>query len=184
MDQEQKQQPKRSPLVLVLIIIIVVLAAAAVVLVVGKFGGKPEEAFIGDASTPLIGYEEGLTAVDGDTLQEAVDRMYEQAAEGGIPIEFQNDGFSPDGQKVNCYIANPKGAPYDFYVQIFSDAGFTDQLYLSKLIPPGKALRELELEKRLDIGKHRVFVVFTQVEEDHATVHQQASVTMDFTVEE
>lgn len=182
MDSEPKQK-RGSPLVLVLILIIVLLAVAAVVLVMSR----PQEALPeapSDGNAGVIGYEEGVTAVDGDTLQEAVDRMYEQAAEEGIPIEFQNDGSSPDGQKVNCYIANPEGAPYDFYIQIFSDSGFTDQLYLSKLIPPGKALRELNLEKRLDVGKHRVYVVFTQVEDDHATAHQQASVTMDFTVKE
>lgn len=187
MDQEPEQQSKRRlPLVLILIIIIVLLAAAAVVLAVGKFGGggQPDEEPLSDANAPQIGYEDGLTALDGDTLQEAVDRMNELAAEGGIPLEFQNDAVSPDGEKVECYIANPTKSRYDMYIQIFSDAELTDQLYLSKLIPPGKALRTLYLEKRLEAGTHRVFVVLCQVEDDHATIHQQAVITMDFAVEE
>lgn len=186
MDQEQKQQPKRSPLVLVLIIIIVVLAAAAVVLVVGKFGGEQLEpapvSSEGDG-TPTIGYEEGVTVVDDpDALQKAVDEMYSKAAEGGVPVEYQNGASSKDGTKFDCYIANPASAPYDIFIAIYSDLDCTDQLYLSKLIPPGKALREIELDKVLSPGDHTVYVVYTQVEEDHATIHQQVIVTMDFTV--
>lgn len=184
MDQEQKQQPKRSPLVLVLIIIIVVLAAAAVVLVVGKFGGKPEETVIGDASIPLIGYEEGLTVVDDpDALQSAVDKMMEDAQDPGIPLNYQNIANSEDGKTFECYIANPVTDKYDIYIQIFSNQELTDQLYLSGLIPPGKAMTQLNLEKQLPAGNNTVYVAFTQVEEDHATIHNQIVVTMEFFVD-
>lgn len=183
MDQEQKQQPKRSPLVLVLIIIIVVLAAAAVVLVVGKFGEKPEEAVIGDASTPLIGYQEGLTVVDdADALQSAVDKMMKDAQDPGIPLNYQNVALSEDGQKFECYIANPADDAYDMYIQIFSDIELTDQLYLSGLIPPGKAMTQIFTEKPLPAGNNTVYVAFTQVEDDHATIHNQILVTMEFMV--
>lgn len=187
MDQETKQQPKRSPLVLVLIIIIVVLAAAAVVLVVGKFGEKPEEAVIGDAQTPLIGYEEGVTVVDDpDALQKAVDEMYAKAAEGGIPLEYQATATSKDGEKVDCYIANPEHNICDMYFQIFADDAYTDQLYLSGLIPPGKAVREMMLDHRLDAGKRTVNVVFTRVEtkDGKQTIRDQAIVTMEIDVVE
>ncbi len=184
MDQEPKQQQRRSPLVLVLIIIIVALAAAAVVLVVGRFSEKaPEPVQLGDNQTPLIGYEEGVTVVDDpDALQKAVDAMQEKAKEEGIPLEYKNGASSKDGTKFDCYIANPAKASYDFFINIYADAELTDQLYLSGLIPPGSAKRELELDHALSPGTHRVFVVFTQVEDDHTTIHQQATVTMDFSV--
>lgn len=184
MDQEQKQQPKRSPLVLVLIIIIVVLAAAAVVLVVGKFGEKePEPVQIGDASTPLIGYEEGVTVVDDpDALQKAVDDALAKSKEQGVPIEFANYASSTDGTTFECYFANPVDSPYDVYLQVFSDVELTDQLYLSGLIPPGKAMRELKLDHALAQGDHTVYLAYTQVEDDHATIHGQALVTAVFSV--
>lgn len=186
MDQEPKQQQKRSPLVLVLIIIIVVLVAAAAVLALGKFGEKePAEVPLSDNSTPLIGYEEGVTVVDDpDALQKAVDEMYAKAEEMGVPLEYQNDAYSNDGEKFECYIANPSSAPYDVFISVYSNPELTEQLYLSGLIKPGNAKRDIYLEKRLDAGKHRVYVVYSQVEEDHATIHQQAVVTMDFTVAE
>lgn len=183
MDQEQKR--KGSPLVLVLIIIIVVLVVAGAVLLLGKFGEKPAEDSLGDTSTPLIGYEEGVTVVDDpDALQKAVDEMYAKAEEMGVPLEYQNDAYSNDGEKFECYIANPSSAPYDVFISVYSNPELTEQLYLSGLIKPGNAKRDIYLEKRLDAGKHRVYVVYSQVEEDHATIHQQAVVTMDFTVAE
>lgn len=187
MDQEPEQQSKRqSPLVLILIIIIVLLATAAVVLAVGKFGGQqelePAPVSIGEG-TPIIGYEEGVTVVDDpDALQKAVDEMYAEAAQQGVPVSYQNDAASSDGKKFECYIANPSDSDYDIFLTIFADDQYTDQIYLSGLIPPGSAVREVELDHPLEHGSHRVYVVYTQVEDDHATIHQQVVVTMDFTV--
>lgn len=186
MDQEPKQQAKRlTPLTLVLIIIIVLLVAAAAVLALGKFGGdEPETENLGNASTPLIGYEEGVTVVDDpDALQNAVDEAYAQAAKRGVSLEYQNGATSSDGINFDCYMANPTVSERDIYFQIFADDQFTEQLYLSKLIPPGSAKRELKLDKKLDPGTHTVYVVYTQVEDDHATAYQQATVTMEFIVE-
>ena len=180
-------EPKKrvSPLTLVLILIIVLLAGAAAVLALGKFGKEeaPDAENLGDGVTPLIGYEEGVTALDEDTLQKAVDEAYAKAAEGGIPLEYRNDAYGTDGINFECYIGNPKHAKYDIYIQIFADDALTDQLYLSGLIPPGKAKSSIELEHALEKGTHRVFVVYTQVKDDHATIHNQIAVTMDFTIE-
>lgn len=179
-------QPKKrlSPLTLVLIIIIVLLLAVAAFLAVSKFGGKePGTESLGDASTPLIGYEEGVTVVDDpDALQKQVDAMYKKAKEKGVAVEYQNGASGTDGENFDCYIANPAKADYDVFITIFADAELTDQLYLSGLIPPGSAKREIKLDRALEAGTHRVYVVYTQVEDDHSTIHQQAIVTMDFSV--
>ena len=185
MDSEPKQK-RVSPLTLVLIIIIILLAGAAVVLAVGKLGGEeePDEEQLGDANVPKIGYEEGITVVDDpDAFQKAVDEINADAEKGGIPIEYRNDAHSSDGRTLECYIGNPANASYDIYINIFFDDQYTDQLYLSGLIPPGKAMKELRLDHDLPEGDHRVFMAITQVEDDHATIRQQAFVTMDFHVE-
>lgn len=141
----------------------------------------PEES--SEQQTPKIGYAEGVTVVeDPDALQKAVDEMYEKAAEGGVGLEYQNDAFSTDGTNFECYIANAANNKYDMYIQIFADDALTDELYLSGLLRPGTAFDKLELEHSLDVGDHRVFVAFTQVEEDLATIHAQVMVTMDFHV--
>lgn len=184
MDQEPKQQAKRlTPLTLVLIIIIVLLVAAGAVLALSKFGGQQESAPVSDDGTPLLRYQEGLTVVeDSDAIKQAAKDMYSKAAQDGVPLEYKNDAFSLDGETVKCYIANPASDAYDMYFQIFADEDFTEQLYLSGLIPPGKAMNEIVLDEKLQEGNHRVYVAFTQVEEDHATIHQQVFITMDFHV--
>lgn len=139
---------------------------------------KPEQ-----SQTPKIGYAEGVTVVeDPDALQKAVDEMYAKAAEGGVGLEYKNDAFSTDGLNFECYIANASNNKYDMYIQIFADEALTDELYLSQLLRPGTAFDALELERELDPGDHRVYVAFTQVEEDLATIHAQVMVTMDFHV--
>ncbi len=132
---------------------------------------------------PKIGYAEGVTVVeDPDALQKTVDEMYEKAAEGGVGLEYKNDAFSSDGEKFECYIANAAKNKYDMYIQIFADSGLTDELFLSQLLRPGTAFDNITLEHKLDPGDHRVYVAFTQVEEDLETIHAQVMVTMDFHV--
>lgn len=187
MDQEPKQQAKRlTPLTLVLIIIIVLLVAAAAVLAVSKFGGEqlePAPVASGGDGTPKLGYQEGVTAIDdASKLEEALKKKKELADEGGVPVTFANDAESTDGTNIDCYLGNPDRAKYDVYYQIFADAEMTDQLYLSGLVPPGSVLQQIELERALETGDHRVYVAVTQVEDDHATIHAQTYITMDFHV--
>lgn len=132
---------------------------------------------------PKIGYAEGVTVVeDPDAFQKAVDEMYDKAAQPGVGLEYKNDAFSTDGEKFECYIANAASNQYDMYIQIFSDSELTDQLFLSQLLRPGTAFDNITLEHKLDSGDHKVYVAFTQVEDDQQTIHAQVMVTMDFHV--
>ena len=111
-----------------------------------------------------------------------VDDMYKKVAEGNIALEYKNDAFSEDGENVSCYIANSLSNEYDMYIQIFADSELKDQLFLSGLLRPGTAFETIALEKKLSSGDHTVYVAFTQVEEDLATIHGQVMVTMNFHV--
>lgn len=127
---------------------------------------------------------EGVVVVeDPDALQQKVDEMEAQAAEGGISLEYKNDAFSNDGTNFSCYIANAANNIYDMFIAIYADAELNDQLFLSDLLRPGTAFNTLALEQTLDAGVHTVYVAFTQVEEDWETIHGQVIVTMNFTVE-
>ncbi len=160
------------------------LLAVCLLLSLTACGQKTDSA--GDEpATPKIAYAEGVTAVeDPDALQKAVDEMYEQARQPGVTLEYKNDARSEDGENFSCYIANAVENAYDMYIQIFADAELTDQLLLTGLLRPGTAFDSITLEHPLDPGTHRVYVAFTQVEEDLATIHAQVMVTMDFTVTE
>ena len=178
---EQKSKPAQKWLVPALLIIIIALLAA--LLFMRSCQAEPDITNISDNATPTIGYAEGVTVVeDPEALQKLVDEMYQKAAEGTIALEYKNEAFSADGTNFSCYIANSVDNRYDMYIQIFADQELTDQLLLTGLIRPGSAFDNIELEHALDVGTHRVYVAFTQVEEDLATIHAQVFVTMDFTV--
>lgn len=179
---EPKKQPVKRWLVPALLAVIILLLAIVLVIVMTR--GK-ESADIPDNNTPKIGYAEGTTVVeDPDALQKAVDEMFEKAKEGSIALEYKNGAQSSDGINFSCYIANSLSNSYDMYLQIFADSELTDQLLLTGLLRPGSAFDQITLDHSLDPGTHRVYVAFTQVEEDLATIHAQVFVTMDFTVTE
>ena len=179
---ETKSQSGQRKTAVLLAVLLVLLAAALAALVVLR-GGKATD--IQDEDTPRIGYAEGVTVADDpNALQNAVDEMYAKAAEGSIALEYTNEASSEDGRNFSCYIANAAANRYDMYIDIYSDLDLTDEIYLSGLIRPGYAFRDLTLDNALEPGTHTVYVAFTQVEEDLATIHGQVIVTMDFVVTE
>lgn len=181
---EANSKPAKKWLVPALLAVVVLLLAVILVVVL-RLNGAADETTVTEGAVPKIGYAEGVTVVDDeDSLQRAVDEMYAEAKQEGIPLSFKNDASSTDGENFTCYIANPASSHYDMYIQIFADQELTDQLFLSGLIRPGNAFETIKLDRALDAGTHRVIVALTQVEEDLATIHAQAMVTMDFTVTE
>lgn len=179
---EQNAKPAKKWLVPALLVVVILLLAVVLAVVLTR-GQEPAD--IPDNGTPKIAYAEGVTAVeDPDALQKAVNEMYAKAAEGTVALEYKNDAFSTDGTNFSCYIANSVDNKYDMYLQIFADQELTDQLLLTGLVRPGSAFDNITLEHALDPGTHRVYVAYTQVEEDLETIHAQVFVTMDFHVTE
>jgi hypothetical protein len=64
----------------------------------------------------------------------------------------------------------------------------TDELFLSKLVPPGSGFETITLEHPLETGDHVVYVVITQIDTDEETgaqtVKNQVVHTMDFHVQD
>lgn len=179
---EPKTQPAKRWLVPALLAVVILLLIVVLVFVLKGRGAEPTAI---EDNTPILGYAEGTTVVeDPEALQKAIDEMYANAAQEGVPLSYRNEASSEDGENFTCYIANPAGSRYDMYIQIFADDALTDQLFLSGLLRPGTAFDNIKLDHSLDPGTHRVYVAFTQVEEDLATIHAQVMVTMDFTVTE
>lgn len=159
------------------------LSAAVLLTALTGCGKKEEPAASSGGRGPIQYASEGVTAVeDPDALQRAVDEMYEKAADPGVALEYKNGVFSEDGTNFTCYIANAAANTYDMFIAIYGDSELTDELFVSGLLRPGQAFSTLALEKPLESGEHRVYVAFTQVEEDLETIHAQVLVTMDFTV--
>lgn len=180
---DANSKPAKKWLVPALLAVVVLLLGVILVVVLRLGNGAEDEATVTDSAAPQLGYAEGVTVVeDPDALQKAVDEMYMKAAEGEIALEYKNDATSEDGTTFSCYIANSVSNSYDMYIQIFADAELTDELYLSGLLRPGTAFDTITLNHALDPGSNTVYVAFTQVEKDLASIHAQVFVTMNFNV--
>jgi hypothetical protein len=135
----------------------------------------------------VIGYaEEGVTVVeDPDALARAFQEAAENAQNSRIALEYKNDAYSEDGINFSCYIANSLNNQYDMFIQIFADAAYQDEVFLSQLIRPGQAFETLTLNHELPKGDTRCYVAFTQVEtvDGEQSVHAQTFFTMDFHVD-
>lgn len=171
------EKKKQNLLLLILMtVIIVVVAAAAVVIVLNR--QKPEES-LSDGDTPPLGYADGTTVVrDSDALQRAVDEMAAKLEKGSTMLEYEGDAYSTDGQNFTGYLANAVENNYDMYFDMYADSAMQDEIFLSGLVPPGKALEKFQTARKLDKGDHAVYMVFTTVDDDHTTMRSQITVTM------
>jgi len=141
-----------------------------------------------DSNSGSIGYaSEATIMLDEDSIQAAVDEAQENAKNGMVALQYQNDAFSSDGTTFSCYIANSPSNLYDMFLAIYADAELTDQIFLSQLVPPGSGFENITLDHALDAGSHTVFVALTQVdtnEDGQQVIKHQTMHTMDFHVTE
>jgi len=167
---EQKKSGISKPLAVGIAVLVLVLVAIIVVLLMRKL-----EAELEDGDIPKVGYAaEGVMVLDDDGI-------YDVLEPNSIALEFKNDAYSKDGKIFACYLGNSALNEYDMYVAIYSDAELTDLLYMSGLVRPGNGFEQITLDKELELGDHRVYVAFTQME-DPSTIHAQTIFTMDFHV--
>lgn len=163
---ETKKQSVRQRTMIILLIVLVVLMAVVLGVVLGR-GGLFRD--IQDDPTPKIGYAtEATVMLDENALQAAVDEAMENAKNGMIALQYQNDAFSTDGKTFSCRIANSPENLYDMFLTIFADDNLADQIFLSGLVPPGSGFEEITLDRALEEGDHTVYVAVTQVETDEA----------------
>lgn len=179
---ETKKRSNQRLIIILLGALIVLLAAVlAVVLVRGALQS-------GDEPTQQLGYAtEATVMLDEDSLQAAIDEAMENAKNGMVALQYQNDAFSEDGKTFSCLIANSASNLYDMFLTIYADDALTDQLFLSALVPPGSGFEEITLDHALDPGDHVVYVVVTQVETDDSgaqAIKNQVIHTIKFHVAE
>lgn len=180
----QSAETKSNKTTKVAVAVAALAVAAAVGIGVFALTGRDEP----EPSSPTIGYAaEATVMLDQDSIQAAVDEAQENAKNGLVALQYQNDAFSTDGKTFSCHIANAPSNLYDMFLTIFADAELTDQIFLSGLVPPGSGFEEITLDHALDPGDHTVYVAVTQVETDEngeQVMRNQVMHTIVFHVEE
>lgn len=190
-DYEEEYRPRRWWL-----FIVIPLAVAALVvggIWAGKtfFSGEESKSAMDAARAgEAIGYASNVVTTDPETLQDAVNAMYEKAAsDPGISLEYKDTAYSSDGRTFECYIGNSSKNAFDMFITIYEDSQMEKILFLSDLLRPGSRFEEITLEKTLESGTYDVYLVHTQVqdnEEDASklqTIHAQLATTFHLVVE-
>ncbi len=173
---EQKKE-KRTNYIILLVIIILLLVGVMAVLTSRLFSTKEEE-----KSTGRLVYEANVVVEDAESLQDAVDKMYEKAKEGQMALEMQTEATSRDGKKFKCYLANSKRNNYDMFMVFYLDET-QEEIYRTGLIPIGARIENFDLEEPLKSGNHEITIVFNQVEDDQETIHAQVNVGLTLIVQ-
>lgn len=172
-----------SKVVIITAVVVALAAVGAAVAIVINVTNKEETPERG------IGYStEASVILNQEELQAAMDQAMENARDGNVALLYKNNAYSTDGSNFDCYIVNSASNAYDMFLTIYADIEMTDEIYLSRLVPPGSGFNTIELEHPLEPGDHEVYVVLTQVKVDEETgeefAHNQVVHTMDFHVVE
>lgn len=125
---------------------------------------------------PMLSYASGLTVIDEDSMESAVQEAINKM--GQIAVSYKGQATSENGKDFSCYIANSKANEYDMYIGIY-EAGKetdpdTDPLFVSGLMKPGEAFESITLDRTLDPGTYECTLSMTLVADDHQTLKGQA----------
>ncbi len=123
---------------------------------------------------------EGVTAIDQEGLQKAVDEMMEEP-EKAVSLYYTGSASSSNGTDFTCYLGNSPANEYNAFYALYADAELTDMIFLSDLLRPGEAFQSITLEHALPKGTTVVYCALTLVEDDLETIHNQMIFTVDFT---
>lgn len=180
---ETKSKSRNQKLIVILLVILIALLIGILAVILGR-GALSS---ISDNDVPKIGYAtEATVMLDQASLQAAMDEAMRNAADGNVGLKYQNDAYSENGIDFDCYIANSEVNKYDMFLSIYADAGMTDQLLLTGLVPPGSGFDSITLDHALETGDHTVYVALTQVDTDEESGEQvlknQVIHTMEFHV--
>lgn len=170
--------------IIVLVILLCVIAGLVIFILKSRTSSSSETmAEITDNKSGLT-YEANLVTTSESDLQMAVDEMLQQVEDGYMALEMKTEATSADGETFACYLGNSADNEYDMYFGIYMDAEYTDEVYLSGLIPPGARVESFKSNKKLEPGVYSAYLVYTQVEDNHQEIHSQVVVTLSLIVSE
>lgn len=193
-DYEEEYRPRRWWLFIVIPLAVATLVAGGIWAGKTFFSEKADKEEPGYKSAleaamagEAIGYAANVVTSDPETLQDAVDAMFEKAtSDPGVSLEYKDTAFSSDGRTFECYIGNSAKNVYDMFITIYGDPEMTDILFLSELLRPGTRFEEITLERQLEPGVHEAYLVHTQVtenkEDETALQLIQAQIATTFTL--
>jgi hypothetical protein len=170
---------KKGFLFLIIIIILILLLVIGGLVWYILTSGDQEEPQ--EDSSGKIGYDTSIVVDNPDTMQDVVDGLIQQAAEGTMTLKMKMNAISNDGMTFSCELGNAEDNRYDMFLAIYRD-DTQEEIYRSGLIPAGAHIESFKVDQPMDEGVYECTVVYNQVEDDQETIHSQVNVGLTLTV--
>ena len=180
---KEKQSPSKLVIILMIVIIVLLIAGIIIGVILFKKFNNNDSSPDGEEPAVTVGYEgNGVVALDEGDFVKTMEEMIRQAEEGMVDLRYKKVAESNDGVNFNCYIGNSENNIHDMYFNIYLDDELEQQILLTGLVPPGSMIEEFKSEVHLDPGDYEAILVFTTVDDDHATMLGQVLVSISLVV--
>ncbi|MBQ9493555.1 MAG: hypothetical protein IJR54_07485 [Oscillibacter sp.] len=182
----KRHQRGSATLIIVGLVVLLAVTIGAGTFVIVRLLNRDEVPQMEPTAGLNIGYaSEGVTVLDeADAQQQAINDLLRGGP--GLSIDYKGDAYSVNGKDFECYIGNSDVNTEDMYIQICADAEMTDTVFLSQLIRPGYAFRNITLDRAFPNGDYTFYVCFTTVnnsEDGEVEITGQTTVAVDFHVQ-
>ncbi len=181
---ETKNSSKKTIIILLVIIIALIIAGGtALILVLNRSNddGGQQNGADGTAGKQ-IPLEVSAGVLSPDKLKEWNEQALKEMEDNQIPMIYAPTANSADGVNFKCDIGNPEGAKYYIYLDLYSDATLSEEVYLSGLIEPGKGITSFTTNRAFPKGETDAVLVFTTVQDDMKTIVAQTMVVLTLSV--
>lgn len=114
----------------------------------------------------LLNKEEGGLVIDDSNLEEVEEILSESVADGMFEINMNTVWHFPNGKSASsdAYVANGNANKHPISFDILIDG--TEEVYSSTVIPVGKQIKEIVLDKELQAGDYKAVCFYHLWNED------------------
>lgn len=178
----EKKNSGKKTIIILLVIIIALLVLGGAVLIFALNRSDKESGSQSESTGKQIPLEMTAGVLSPDKLKEWNEQALKNMEDNQIPIIYAPTANSADGVNFKCDIGNPEGAKYYMYLDLYSDATLSEEVYLSGLIEPGKGITSFTTNKAFPKGETDAVLVFTTVRDDMKTIVAQTMVVLTLSV--
>lgn len=180
----EKEKSNTKLKVVFAVVIVALLAVIGVLVYKLTHMPEPEAPQAQESTMPegnLFDYDDSAVAIDENSMSKALLDMVDKVKDGNMSLEMKTTAVSPDGTNFSCKLANAPENRYDMFMTLYlDDTG--EEIYKSGLIPLGMEINTFQINRKLDPGTYEATLVYTQVNDDKATVHATVNVGLTLNV--
>lgn len=121
---------------------------------------------IGAAIYFFLNKDKGGLVIDESNLDDVEEQLTDSVADGMFEINMNTVWHFPDGKSASsdAYVANGGANRHPISFEVLVDG--TEQVYSSSVIPLGKQIKEIVLEKDLEAGDYNAVCFYHLWNED------------------